>query len=408
LESSGRDVWLDRSRLAAGASWSAEIEHAIDRCEIVLAILSPGSFASDICRGELLRALRKGKRVIVLTLTDEVDRPVFLETKLYISFALSHGYAEAFAELVAEIAGAKTAKLATGYQDTYVTAPRLPATVVLRAGELQSLREGVLRDKAPATMSVASVVGMGGVGKTTLAKMLCHDRVVQDAYPDGIIWVQLGQQVADLVAKMREVGRALGDDPKHYDTVDGARNRLRTILRKKAVLIVLDDVWTLAEAEAFLADAPASCLLITTRMHDISLSLRARRVTIDALSQPQSLEVLGQWTEIPVVQLPPQAADIARECGRLPLALAMVGGLVQGALLNGRADAWISALHRLRCAQLDYIKFPLEHYPYPELQRAIQVSVDALEPRFRDRYLTMSVFPRTYLCQKVLFALCGI
>src|SRR4051812_25146197 len=93
LESRGHDVWLDRSRLAAGASWSAEIEHAIDRCEIVLAILSPESFASDICRGELLRALRKGKRIIVLTLTDEVDRPVFLETNLYISFAASHGYA---------------------------------------------------------------------------------------------------------------------------------------------------------------------------------------------------------------------------------------------------------------------------------------------------------------------------
>ena len=97
-----------------------------------------------------------------LTLTGDVDRPLFLETKLYISFAVSRFYAEAFAELVEEIAGVKTAKLAAGYQDTYVTAPRLPATIVLRPAELQSLREGVLRDKAPATMSVAAVVGMGG------------------------------------------------------------------------------------------------------------------------------------------------------------------------------------------------------------------------------------------------------
>jgi KaiC/GvpD/RAD55 family RecA-like ATPase len=393
LESTGHDVWLDRSRLAVGASWSADIEHAIDRCDVVLALLSPGSFASDICRGELLRALRRRKRVIILTLTEDVDRPLFLETKLYLSFALSRGYAEAFAELVAEIAGAKTAQLATGYQDTYVTAPRLPATIVLRPGDLRSLREGVLRDKAPATMSVASVVGMGGLGKTTLAQMLCHDRVVQDAYPDGIIWVQLGQQAADLVPKMREVGRALGDEPKHYDTVDGARNRLRTILRKKAVLIVLDDVWELTQAEAFLADAPGSCLLITTRMHEISLSLRARRIAIDSLSHAQSLEILAQWTELPVAQLPPQAAEIVRKCGRLPLALAMVGGLVHGGLLNGRADAWTAALYRLNNAQLDYIRFPLEHYPYPELQLAIQVSVDALEPRFRGRYLTMGVFP---------------
>ena len=71
----------------------------------------------------------------------------------------------------------------------------------------------------------------------------------------------------------------------------------------------------------------------------------------------------------------------------------MVGALVHGGLLNGRADAWVAALHRLSNAQLDYIRFPLEHYPYPELQLAIQVSVDSLEPRFRDRYLMMSVFP---------------
>jgi hypothetical protein len=239
LETSGREVWLDRKRLAAGASWSVEIEQAIDRCEIVIALLSAGSFASDICRPELLRALRREKRVVVLMLAQDVDRPLFLETKLYISFAPSRAYADAFAELVAEIAGAKTAKLATGYQDTYVTAPRLPPTLVLRPDELQSLRESVLRDKASSrpTMSVASVVGMGGIGKTTLAQMLCHDRAVQDAYLDGIIWVQLGQQVADLVTKIREVGRALGDEPKHYDSLDGARNRLRTILRNKAVLI---------------------------------------------------------------------------------------------------------------------------------------------------------------------------
>ena len=192
---------------------------------------------------------------------------------------------------------------------------------------------------------------------------------------------------------MREVGRALDDDPKHYDTLEGASNRLRTILRKRAALIVLDDVWTLAHAEPFLADAPASCLLITTRKHDIAVSLRARRVNIGALSHRQSLDVLAQWTEITPAQLPAEAADIVRECGRLPLALAMIGGLIHSALLNGRADAWAAGLHRLKEAQLDRIRFPLEHYPYPELQRAIQVSVEALDSHTRDRYLTMSVFP---------------
>ena len=94
-----------RSRLAAGASWSADIEQAIDRSQIVLALLSCGSFASDICRGEQLRALRRGKRVIVLLLSADADRPVFLETKIYVSFVASRRSAEALAELIAEISG---------------------------------------------------------------------------------------------------------------------------------------------------------------------------------------------------------------------------------------------------------------------------------------------------------------
>jgi hypothetical protein len=152
-------------------------------------------------------------------------------------------------------------------------------------------------------------------------------------------------------------------------------------------------VWTLADAEPFLADAAASCLLMTTRNREIALSLRARGVPINALSYSQSLEILAQWTEIPVAQLPPEAEEIVRKCGRLPLALAMVGGLVHTGLLNGRLDAWVIARYRLEGTQLDSIRFPLEHYPYPGLMRAIQVSVDALQPRSRDRYLMMSVFP---------------
>lgn len=393
LKSGGRDLWIDRSRLRAGASWSADIEQAIDRSEVVLALLSPGSFVSDICRGEQLRALRQGKRVIVLVINDDTDRPVFLETKHYISFDPRRAYGESLAALIAEISGSNTATLAPNYRDTYVTAPRLPANVVLRPEELQSLRENVLRDEPPLTIGIAAVIGMGGIGKTTLAQMLCHDRIVQDAYPDGIVWISLGKEVADLVPKLREVGRAFADDPKHYDTLEGASNRLRTILRKKAALIVLDDVWRLGQVEPFLADARGSSLLITTRMHDISVSLQARRVALAALSLKQSLDILSQWTQIPPAELPVEAEDIVRECGRLPLALAMLGGLIHSALLNGRSDAWATGLHRLKEAQLDRIAFPLEHYPYPELQRAIHVSVEAIDSGARDRYLTMSVFP---------------
>src|SRR5947199_8369098 len=64
LEKASLEPWLDKSRISGGAIWTKDVEQAIDTCDVALAILSPGSFQSDICRAEQLRALRKGKRVI--------------------------------------------------------------------------------------------------------------------------------------------------------------------------------------------------------------------------------------------------------------------------------------------------------------------------------------------------------
>src|SRR3954449_13020038 len=75
--------WLDTSRISGGAVWTKDIEQAIDTCDVALAILSPGSFQSDICRAEQLRALRKGKRVIPILAKPRTDIPLHLETKNY-------------------------------------------------------------------------------------------------------------------------------------------------------------------------------------------------------------------------------------------------------------------------------------------------------------------------------------
>jgi len=64
LEARGFDAWLERKRLKAGDRWTKEIEAALDRAQVVLALLSDGSFDSDTCRAEQGWALEAGKRVI--------------------------------------------------------------------------------------------------------------------------------------------------------------------------------------------------------------------------------------------------------------------------------------------------------------------------------------------------------
>jgi hypothetical protein len=66
LKRRGVDAWFDTSAVRGWASWTEEIEHAIDGCHSVLAVMSSGSFRSPVCRAEKLRALRKSKRVVPL------------------------------------------------------------------------------------------------------------------------------------------------------------------------------------------------------------------------------------------------------------------------------------------------------------------------------------------------------
>jgi NB-ARC domain len=89
-------------------------------------------------------------------------------------------------------------------------------------------------------------------------------------------------------------------------------------------------------------------------------------------------------------KLPPEAAEVAKECGYLPLALAMIGAMMRS---DPRPTAWPDVLARLKQADLKKIKRTFPGYPYPDLLRAIEVSVERLEPVDRERYLDLAVFP---------------
>lgn len=103
LAAAGHDAWLDLTEIAVGASWSRDIEEAIEDSDILLALLSIGSYISDICRAEQLRALRKGKRVIPLLIQSDADRPIHLENLNYIDFCDEARYDDLLGDLLTYI-----------------------------------------------------------------------------------------------------------------------------------------------------------------------------------------------------------------------------------------------------------------------------------------------------------------
>src|SRR5208337_2601727 len=74
LAKNGFDAWLDTQRIQGGATWSTRIEDEIKSRDLMIALMSPDSYASEICRAEQLLALDMQKRVIPVLAVKTADR----------------------------------------------------------------------------------------------------------------------------------------------------------------------------------------------------------------------------------------------------------------------------------------------------------------------------------------------
>lgn len=390
LTKEGFDAWLDTQRISGGIVWSTEIEHEIDTRQVTIALLSPGSYASEICRAEQLRALDKGNRVIPLLAVKGADRPLYLYARQYRDFTNDANYGVRLAELVADICSDATACLPDTYRKTrvtYLTSPSRVANYLERPEALRALRDAVFAEDHRQPIALTALAGMGGIGKTVLAKALTDDEVVKRAFPDGIVWLTAGKErKRDFIQEMREVAKALGDDLSRYDNALACENQYRTTIANKAALIVVDDVWSKADIEPLLAESPRSRFLFTTRDASIGRFVSAHEHRADLLDFKQARELLAAWANVPVENLPASADDIVVQCGRLPLTLSVVGAM----LCHADAQFWTDTLDLLRKADLSAIEDQL-----PEGQesffKAVEVSFQSLKPEMQERYKALAV-----------------
>jgi WD40 repeat protein len=265
--------------------------------------------------------------------------------------------------------------------------PSLPEHYVLREADLERLRQALLNNGAVA-LGIVGVKGMGGIGKSVLAAALARDLAVQAAFPDGIVWLPIGRE-PNLPARQEELYLFLTGQRENFRDAIQGRSFLSVALEGKTCLVILDDVWDSSHTEAFpVVTGSATRYLITTRNAEVLQTLNAPPVSLDVLSPDQALSLLADWTGQPVANLPSIACEVARECGYLPLALAMVGAFVRQ-----NPESWERALHRLRNTDLEKLRRLFPGYEHPTLLAALEVSVDALPKDACTRYLDLAVFP---------------
>ena len=118
----------------------------------------------------------------------------------------------------------------------------------------------VLSPDAGAVGVTTGLVGAGGFGKTTLARMVAHDPRVRAEFAGGVVWVTVGEDAAgpDLAAKLVSAARLF--DPGAAEVTDplAAGGVLGRALAGRRVLLVVDDVWSTGQVEPFLIGGDAA------------------------------------------------------------------------------------------------------------------------------------------------------
>lgn len=197
----------------------------------------------------------------------------------------------------------------------------------------------------PAKLTVISVVGMGGLGKTTLAGRVFQNEKVKSHF-DFHAWIVVSQGctaeklMGKLLNKLRkEEGKKL----PQMD-LDSLIEKVRENLHQKRYVVIFDDVWGVELwghiENAMLDNNNGSIILITTRKMDVVNSCKKSSFVqvhdLEPLSFEKSMELFCKKAfrdhnnECCPKDLVDISSDFVQKCKGLPLAIVAIGSLLHG------------------------------------------------------------------------------
>jgi DNA-binding SARP family transcriptional activator len=209
-----------------------------------------------------------------------------------------------------------------------------------------SILDGLLSevDRSGGTVVTVAVSGTAGVGKTALAVHWAHR--VRDRFPDGQFYANLRGHAHGPPARPIEILTqflsALCIPPERAPAdPETAAALYRTLMTDRKMLVLLDNVAGAEQVRPLLPAGPGNLVMVTgrDRMAGLVATYGARQLTLDVLSPDDALELLATVLGRERVHAEhAAAAEFARLCAHLPLALRIAAANLAGHSRRGIAD----------------------------------------------------------------------
>ncbi|KAK9932115.1 hypothetical protein M0R45_019364 [Rubus argutus] len=396
LELAGIHTFRDDDEIERGANVAAELQRAIQESRVSVIVLSKDYASSRWCLDELAQIMDRRKDDHA-----HVVMPVFYDVDPSHVRKQTGSFAEAFARheerfkaemekveqwrrALTDVADLGGMVLGQRYESQFIQdiveeirskLDRKVLSIAPYAIGIDDRVRGInmwLKDGS-IDVGVAVIYGMGGIGKTTIAKAAYNlnfhrfqgssflaDIRETSEQPNGLVRLQ-----RNLISDIQK-----GRTKKIYNIDEGMRNIKDAVCCKK-VLIVLDDVNHSDQYNAIIGMrgwfSPGSKIILTTRYEHL---LKAHEVNtmfkVPELDEYESLELFS-WHAFgqahPTEAYTDLTRPVVKHCGGVPLALQVLGSSLSGRSI----DIWQSALQKL-C-----------EIPDGEIQKILRISFDSLQ-----------------------------
>ncbi|KAG6524399.1 hypothetical protein ZIOFF_014308 [Zingiber officinale] len=276
----------------------------------------------------------------------------------------------------------------------------------------------VTDEKCP-ELTTISLVGFGGLGKTTLAKTVYDDPIIVGGHFQPRAWIAVSQNY-NIKELLKNIIRKISIDEKQIRDVSGCQDTrlnteqllnmmdelqlvqtIRDHLHEKKYLLVFDDVWSTEAWESLSIALPSgkegSRVIVTTRIEDVAnTSCSGNRQFIFKVS-PLSPEL--SWDlfcrkvfDAPDYSCPPKLKNVGREilqkCDGLPLAILTIGGLLASKRHN-KLEEWKNFRNHFRSEIQTNKKLS-------KIDQILGLSYNDLPYDLKPCFLFLGIFPEDY------------
>ncbi|KAB5532256.1 hypothetical protein DKX38_018926 [Salix brachista] len=279
------------------------------------------------------------------------------------------------------------------------------SSVCGRDGEKKSVVSKLLAESSQEArdVDVISLVGLGGIGKTTLAQLAFNDAEVMTHF-EKQIWVCVSEPF-DEVRIAEAILKQLEGSTNNLDDLQSLLQRVSQSINGIRVLLVLDDVWTEDHGQwerlkpSLSGCARGSKILVTTRKGAVATMMGTNhQINIETLSDDACRSIFNhvafyKRSKEERERLTDIGNKIANKCNGLPLAAKVLGGLMQSKKTREEwedvfsSELWgLDEVDKVQVEKKLFLPLLLSYYDLPSVVRRC--------------FLYCAMFPKDYEMKK--------